>query len=373
MKRADRYNPNTFNPMNAAAAYLLFYALMTVLGIVLSVAVIAVEAFGGVMDEGVLLFLNTLLLFFGLGGLSLLIAKKKGVNLINGGGFLFDAKPGLDGVMVVVGVCGMMVLLMPLAESVGKWVDILYEAAGVPVLSEINTKYEGLLVFTVLVLTPLVPAIVEELMFRGIILRGLMQYGKTTAIVLSSMMFALAHRNAQQFIYQFLLALAIGLLVVETKNMFLGMLAHFINNLFASVSVISLYGYAGEGVSAGVREAALQIVFVLIATVCFVAAFLYFLRRFTKEKKERNVAVNAALGGANELIVKPWQECGALSEKGGEPVYYLNETDGLCLMNTRSKGVLPLILIGLGLVLCLAEIALYFALPSLMNLIEGLA
>lgn len=359
--------------MNAAAAYLLFYALMTVLSVVLSAAVIVVESRGGVMDEGVLLFLNTLLLFFGLGGLSLLIAKKKRVNLINGGGFLLDAKPSLDGLMVVVGVCGMMVLLMPLAETVGEWVNVLYEAAGVPVVSEINTKYEGLLVFTVLVLTPLVPAIVEELMFRGIILRGLMQYGKTTAIVLSSLMFALAHRNAQQFIYQFLLALAIGVLVVETKNMFLGMLAHFINNLFASVSMISLYAYAGEGSSAGVREAALQILFVLIASVCFVVAFVYFLRRFTKEKKEENALVSAALLAPNGWTVKPWQECGTLAEKDGEPVFYLNETDAFCPMNTRSKRVLPLILIGVGMFLCLAEIALYFALPSLTSLIEGLA
>lgn len=67
-------------------------------------------------------------------------------------------------------------------------------------------------------------------MFRGVILKGFMQFGKMPAVILSALLFALAHGSYQQFIYQFLVGLVIGALVVETKNIVVGMVAHFANN-----------------------------------------------------------------------------------------------------------------------------------------------
>lgn len=81
-----------------------------------------------------------------------------------------------------------------------------------------------------LVLLAVVPAIVEELLFRGVIYNGLKQYGKKTAIVLSAVLFALIHGNVDQTIYPILFGLILAYIVYKTDNIIYSMIAHFVNN-----------------------------------------------------------------------------------------------------------------------------------------------
>lgn len=72
--------------------------------------------------------------------------------------------------------------------------------------------------------------IVEEIIFRGTILRGLERYGKRFAIWTSAFLFGVFHGNLIQSPYAFLVGLVLGYVAAE-YNVFWAMLLHMINNL----------------------------------------------------------------------------------------------------------------------------------------------
>ena len=73
--------------------------------------------------------------------------------------------------------------------------------------------------------------VIEELIFRGVIMHGLMRnYSKFTAVFVSALMFALFHLNPWQLPATFILGLLLGILMVRTRNIFLCILGHAINN-----------------------------------------------------------------------------------------------------------------------------------------------
>jgi sodium transport system permease protein len=75
------------------------------------------------------------------------------------------------------------------------------------------------------------PAVCEELAFRGFILTGLLRrFRPGTAIVLSSFLFALAHLNVFQFLPSFVLGLVLGVLAVRSGSVLPGMVFHLLHN-----------------------------------------------------------------------------------------------------------------------------------------------
>ena len=86
--------------------------------------------------------------------------------------------------------------------------------------------------------------IIEELIFRGVIMHGLMRnYSKFTAVFMSALLFALFHLNPWQFPATFILGLLLGILMLRTRNIFLCILGHAMNNglvLFGMVYWVEL-------------------------------------------------------------------------------------------------------------------------------------
>ena len=80
--------------------------------------------------------------------------------------------------------------------------------------------------------------VIEELIFRGVIMHGLMRnYSKFTAVFASALMFALFHLNPWQFPATFILGLLLGLLMVRTRNIYLCILGHAFNNGLVLISI----------------------------------------------------------------------------------------------------------------------------------------
>jgi uncharacterized protein len=94
----------------------------------------------------------------------------------------------------------------------------------------------------VIVLICLIAPMVEEMLFRGIILRSfLRQYPPGTAIVHSAAIFGLAHLNAYQFIAAFGIGFIFGKLYERTRSLLPGILLHACYNT-AVVIVAPRYG-----------------------------------------------------------------------------------------------------------------------------------
>ena len=80
--------------------------------------------------------------------------------------------------------------------------------------------------------------IVEELIFRGIILQGLRRnYNAFIAVFMSALLFSLFHLNPWQMPATFLLGLLLGWLMVMNNNILLSILGHSINNLLVLLSM----------------------------------------------------------------------------------------------------------------------------------------
>lgn len=80
--------------------------------------------------------------------------------------------------------------------------------------------------------------VIEELIFRGIIMHGFMRnYSTVIAILVSALFFALFHLNPWQFPATILLGLLLGWVMVITRNIFACMAGHAINNLLVLLSI----------------------------------------------------------------------------------------------------------------------------------------
>jgi hypothetical protein len=80
------------------------------------------------------------------------------------------------------------------------------------------------------------PAVGEELVFRGVIGRGLLaRHGWFWGIVVTSVMFAGIHLSPAQVIGVLPLGIVIHLVYAATRSFWAPMLAHFLNNALASV------------------------------------------------------------------------------------------------------------------------------------------
>lgn len=80
--------------------------------------------------------------------------------------------------------------------------------------------------------------VIEELIFRGVIMHGLMRnYSKFTAVFISALMFALWHLNPWQFPATFILGLVLGILMLRTRSIYLCIIGHAINNGLVLISI----------------------------------------------------------------------------------------------------------------------------------------
>lgn len=88
--------------------------------------------------------------------------------------------------------------------------------------------------FRVAVIAP----IVEELIFRGIILNGLRKnYPAISAIFFSALLFSLFHLNPWQMPATFILGLLLGWIMIRTRNILLAIIGHSMNNLLVLLTV----------------------------------------------------------------------------------------------------------------------------------------
>jgi sodium transport system permease protein len=90
---------------------------------------------------------------------------------------------------------------------------------------ELGTWWQYILVYALLA------AMCEEIAFRGFILTGLRQrFSAWTAILISSLLFALYHMNVFQALPAFVLGVVLAILTVRSESILPSMLLHFLNN-----------------------------------------------------------------------------------------------------------------------------------------------
>lgn len=135
--------------------------------------------------------------------------------------------------------------LLPLAEVFTS----LIPTTGFSLLEEwykiVQSSFEMMLNYKVagFIMICLFAPIFEEIIFRGIILKGMLNFNvnPTIAILINGFVFGMAHMNPWQFIGAGLLGIIFGIVYHRTKSLFLPMLLHFLNNTL-SYSLMLIQG-----------------------------------------------------------------------------------------------------------------------------------
>lgn len=82
----------------------------------------------------------------------------------------------------------------------------------------------------------ILPPLLEETLMRKYILGMMLPYGKSGAVLFSSLVFALFHANLMQIPFALLCGILFGYFTVKTGSLTFAVLMHFLNNLSAFIA-----------------------------------------------------------------------------------------------------------------------------------------
>ena len=119
----------------------------------------------------------------------------------------------------------------------------------------------------------ILPAIFEEIFFRGILLNSFGKNNTFLSVLIVSLCFALYHCNLTQFAYQFIYGVAFSFVAITCKSVLPCIISHFLNNfivlLFYFIQVsVNLY----------------SLVLIVIGLVCLAILVLVMVFEFRKNK-----------------------------------------------------------------------------------------
>ena len=97
------------------------------------------------------------------------------------------------------------------------------------------------------IISVIVPAVVEEILFRKVILNNLIPYGELFALITVSAAFALMHCNPTQIPYTFVGGIILGTVVIKSRSVVPAIIIHASNNML-SFTYMMLEKYTGEKV-----------------------------------------------------------------------------------------------------------------------------
>ena len=148
------------------------------------------------------------------------------------------------------------------------------------------------------------PAVVEEFLFRGVLFQGFRNCGLFKTAVMTSLMFALAHGNLNQFLYAFASGLFFAYLVEASGSVYASMLAHMCLNS-AGVALVYMERYLPENISSILVEAentpvkdlslVYWIIYGVIAVACAILAVIV-IRTIAKTAEREQIYHEARKG-----------------------------------------------------------------------------
>lgn len=163
----------------------------------------------------------------------LFVTRPKGFKL----NFNFSSKPFLTYVLIFTMMFGMMLIseyLTNLIPTTGPIFGNLY-IKFMQQMNSISLDHVAMLIMVV-VFAPLL----EEILFRGIILKAMLNKGISPkkAILFSALIFGAVHGYPWQFLGAFLMGLVLGLVYWKTKSLLMTILLHAFNNFIAAMLII---------------------------------------------------------------------------------------------------------------------------------------
>lgn len=129
---------------------------------------------------------------------------------------------------------------------------------------ELPSGFFGFLISVIAI--AIVPALVEEFAFRGIIIGALRKFGDGFAIIISAICFGLIHGNFEQAPFAILVGLYLGFTVAKTNSLRVAVVVHCLNNLSSP-----LFGYLSKYFS----DNTINLIYLLYLLFSLTAGFVF--------------------------------------------------------------------------------------------------
>ncbi|MBR4443877.1 MAG: CPBP family intramembrane metalloprotease [Clostridia bacterium] len=146
--------------------------------------------------------------------------------------------------------------------------DALFRATGFTIYIDIMVDDTAFSYWLMTIYAALLAPLIEEYVFRGVLLEGLRKYGERFAVVSAAVIFGLAHGNLMQFLPAVLIGWFLGYVRMKTGSWGVCVLLHALNN----VTSLALDGLLGL-VSGETMYTALNILY--MAATLAAAAFVW--------------------------------------------------------------------------------------------------
>lgn len=197
----------------------------------------------------------------------------------------------------------MAILIQPIANFVSYITSYLFTNTA----SEAMNSISDVPFWFFLLISAILPAIFEEVVFRGIILSGVRSAGVLKSALISGLFFGIIHLNPHQFIYAFLIGIIFALFVIYTKSIYSSILAHFIiNGTQGFILYMSKNLYSQEELSVATQSdfSVTSILYSGANAIVFGILFYFVFRYFTK-KNEGNL-IKSFNDASQNLITIPF-------------------------------------------------------------------
>ena len=167
-------------------------------------------------------------------------------------------------------------------DSLDKFINSAYDE-----LVTAHNVFEGILI---VIIVAFIPAICEEVFFRGFVQKSFEQKLKPlTAGLITSIFFAIYHFNPYGLIFLTILAFYFSYAVYKTNSIFTSMILHFINN-FLTVLLVFIFNDKELLESNVVDEKSIvQNLTTFILTLIFFIIYMVFVKKYIDKQKARLV------------------------------------------------------------------------------------
>lgn len=223
-------------------------------------------------------------------------------------------KKKFSGWYILLALATSFVSLFGFSGATNFFMSLLYELGYESVISDFAIDTFGKYVYYVISIA-IIPAICEEVLFRGLVYQSLRKISRPIAIFGSSFLFMLIHGSPDQTVHQFILAIILALSFEATGNILVPILIHFFNNFIAvTYTYISSFTAVEESAAAS-AEINLSVYFIYAVISAVVASFIVFLiisamRKISKieptnEVSARDLSTNGTI--VSEIMREPAQ------------------------------------------------------------------
>ncbi|MBO7215282.1 MAG: CPBP family intramembrane metalloprotease [Clostridia bacterium] len=221
-----------------------------------------------------------------------ILRRKKGVSPIKSINFYSKSKVSLISTALIG-----FGLMFGLAELNTLFVTALSKFGATITAPTVPAKTFGGVLASIIFIC-LIPSVVEEILFRGLVFNGLKHTGTGFAIILSGVLFSIFHMSPAQTAYQFVVGCIYALVILYSKNLLYCIAMHFVNNLY----LILNYYYFGIKLSG--------VAFYIVTPIALVSLVLGIVYLVVKGDKPEDNTVNKGelrlkflLGSAIGIVV----------------------------------------------------------------------